>query len=79
MTYPFWARNPIVLIVVGVIATGYGINLIIRGLQGDTLMPGTTFTYLPRWIFVSAGLLLQLPLIGAVWFLLEIDYFRFMR
>ena len=72
MSHPYFARNPLVLIVVGLIATGYGLHLIIRGIQGDTLLPGTTFTYLPRWLFIAAGLVLQLPLPAALWFLIAI-------
>ncbi|MBE2178982.1 MAG: hypothetical protein IAE97_00725 [Chthoniobacterales bacterium] len=70
------ARNPFVLIVLGVVATGYGIHLILRGLQGDTLLSGTTFTYLPRWLFILTGLILQLPLPGAVWFLIATGYLK---
>lgn len=76
MSYPYLARNPFVLILVGVIATGYGIHLILRGIQGDTLLPGTTFTYLPRWLFIVTGLVLQLPLIGAVWFLVALGQIK---
>ncbi len=57
------------LIIVGLLATGYGIYLIKRGIEGDTLMPGTNFTYLPRWLFITAGAILQLPLPGAIWYL----------
>lgn len=57
------------LITVGLVCTGYGIYLIKRGIEGDTLCPGTTFTYLPRWLFIGTGLLLQLPLPAAFWFL----------
>ena len=57
------------LIAIGLMATGYGIYLIKRGIEGDTLCPGTTFTYLPRWLFIGTGILLQLPLPAAVWFL----------
>lgn len=76
MRTTFFSRNPAALLVVAAISTGYGIHLIIRGLQGDTLMPGTNFTYIPRWIFIAAGLLLQLPLPGAIWFLVEIGYIK---
>lgn len=64
-----YSKNPGKLIIVGLICTVYGVILIKRGIEGDTLMPGTTFTYLPRWLFISGGILLQFPLIGAVWFL----------
>ena len=57
------------LIAIGLIATGYGIYLIKRGIEGDTLCPGTNFTYLPRWLFIGTGILLQLPLPAAFWFL----------
>lgn len=64
-------RNPGTLISVGVIATGYGIYLIKRGIEGDTLFPGTNFTYLPRWLFIGTGALLQLPLPAAFWVIHE--------
>lgn len=70
----FSTRNPRALIAIGLICTGYGIYLIKRGIEGDTLMPGTNFTYLPRWLFISTGLLLQLPLPAAFWFLHEQNY-----
>jgi len=57
------------LVVVGIFATGYGIYLIKRGIEGDTLMPGTNFTYLPRWLFFITGAILQLPLPAAIWYL----------
>lgn len=61
-------RNPGVLLAIGLVATVYGIGLIKRGIEGDTLMPGTNFTYLPRWLFILTGCLLQAPLIGAaIW------------
>lgn len=72
----FFRINPSSLLVVGLISTGYGLHLILRGLRRDTLMPGTNFTCLPRWLFVAAGLLLQLPLPGAIWFLIQIDYLK---
>lgn len=63
-----YSRNPGVLLAIGLVATGYGISLIKRGIEGDTLMPGTNFTYLPRWLFILTGFLLQAPLIGAaIW------------
>lgn len=76
MSYPYLARNPFVLILVGVIATGYGIHLMLRGIQGDTLLPGTTFTHLPRWLFIATGLVLQLPLIGAIWLLITLGHLK---
>lgn len=57
------------LIAVGLISAGYGIYLIKRGIEGDTLCPGTNFTYLPRWLFIGTGVLLQLPLPAAFWIL----------
>ena len=63
------------LIVIGIISAGYGIHLIKRGWEHDTLMPGTNFTYLPQWVFYLGGLLLQLPLIAAIIFLKAIGYF----
>lgn len=66
------ARNPYVLLIVGLISTGYGIHRILRGIRGDTLFPGTLYTYLPKWTFIVAGLLLQLPRPAAIWFLKEI-------
>lgn len=68
------SHRPGNLVVVGLICTVYGISLIKRGIEGDTLMPGTNFTYLPRWLFVSCGVLLQLPLVGAYWFLKSTGY-----
>ncbi len=65
----FASRNPRTLIPIGLICTAYGIYLIKRGIEGDTLMPGTNFTYLPRWLFITCGLLLQLPLPAAFWML----------
>ena len=73
----FFARNPYVLILIGIIATGYGIYLIKRGLEGDTLLPGTLFTYLPRWMFILGGLILQLPLPAAIWFLSEVHKLKY--
>jgi len=65
--------NPNNLILVGLIATGYGIYLIKRGIEGDTLLPGTLFTYVPRWVFIFIGLLLQLVLPAAIWFLFTVQ------
>ena len=61
------------LIVIGLMATCYGIYLIKRGIEGDTLCPGTNFTYLPRWLFIGTGILLQLPLPAAFWFLRSME------
>ena len=65
--------NPNNLILVGLIATGYGIYLIKRGIEGDTLLPGTLFTCVPRWVFIFIGLLLQLVLPAAIWFLFTVQ------
>lgn len=64
-----YSGRPRNLIGVGIICAVCGIILIKRAIEGDTLMPGTQFTYLPRWLFVVGGLLFQLPLIGACWYL----------
>lgn len=64
-----FSRNPSGLLIVGAITTIYGLNLIKCGIQGDTLMPGTSFTYLPRWIFITTGLVMQLPLPAAIWYM----------
>ncbi|MES2660367.1 MAG: hypothetical protein V4689_17215 [Verrucomicrobiota bacterium] len=71
MNLPFYlsANQGGRLIGVGLLCTGYVIYLIKRGIEGDTLYPGTTFTYLPRWLFIGSGILLQLPLPLAFWFL----------
>lgn len=50
------------LFTVGVFSISYGIYLIKRGIEGDTWMAGTNFTYPPRWLLISFGLLLQLAL-----------------
>ena len=65
----FASRNPRTLISIGLVCTAYGIYLIKRGIEGDTLLPGTNFTYLPKWLFITCGLLLQLPLPAAFWML----------
>ncbi len=62
------------LLVIGLISAGYGINLIKRGWENDTLMPGTNFTYLPQWLFYLTGILLQIPLVAAIFFLKSIGY-----
>ncbi|MCB1096123.1 MAG: hypothetical protein KDN22_11155 [Verrucomicrobiae bacterium] len=49
--------------------TLYGVYLVKRGIEGDTLLPGTNFTYVPRWLFFLTGLLLQIPLPAAWYFL----------
>lgn len=50
------------LLVVSLICTGYGIYLLKRAWEGDTLLPGTLTVYIPKWIFVLTGLILQTPL-----------------
>lgn len=61
--------------IIGMICTVYGLFLIKRGIEGDTLMPGTSFTYLPRWLFITTGILLQTPLIAAWMYLRYIGHF----
>jgi hypothetical protein len=65
----FYTRNPLSLLSLGLVCTVLGIRLLIKGRQGDTLMPGTNFTYLPVWLFYVSGILMQLPLPLAWWFL----------
>ena len=67
--------EPANLLTVGGICTFYGLYLIKCGYEGDTLMPGTQFTYLPRWLFYAVGLLLQLPVVVAWLFLRSVGYF----
>lgn len=69
-----FSRRPGTLLAIAVACTVYGIILIKRGIEGDTLMPGTLFTYLPRWLFVTVGILLQIPLPFACWFLKSIGF-----
>ncbi len=69
MSHLLFIRSRGTLIGVGLICTVYGIIWIRQGIEGDTLCPGTSFTYLPRWLFIGAGLLAQLPLPAAIWFL----------
>lgn len=64
-----YSRNPESLLFYGLICSGYGIYLFKRALDGDTLLPGTTFTYIPKWLFYSAAILLQAPLPLAYFFL----------
>jgi hypothetical protein len=72
----FYGRNnPLTLLVIGAIASAYGIYLIKRGIEGDTLLPGTNFTYLPRWLFIAVGALLQVSLPGAYLFLRSQGHF----
>ena len=49
--------------------SSYGIYLLKKAWDHDTLLPGTLTVYLPRWLFVLAGLLFQIPLPAAYWFL----------
>ena len=51
--------NPYSLVLIGLLATGYGIHLIKRGIEGDTLLPGSLFNYVSalgfhsRWTIVA--------------------------
>jgi hypothetical protein len=65
----FYSRDPKVLLIIGALCSGYGIYLIKRGYEGDTLLPGTSLGYLPKWLFYLAGVLLQIPLPMAYLFL----------
>lgn len=65
----FYSRDTKVLLIIGVLCSGYGIYLIKRGYEGDTLLPSTSFCYLPKWLFYLAGVLLQIPLPLAYLFL----------
>ena len=65
----FLSRSPKSLLAVGLFCTVYGIFLIKKGYTGDTLLPGTNFTYLPRWLFITTGVILQTPLPLAFMFL----------
>lgn len=68
-------RRPGTLLIIGLICTVYGLILIKRGIEGDTLMPGTDFTYLPKWLFITTGILLQIPVIAAWMYLKSIGQF----
>lgn len=59
-----YSRHPETLLFVAFICTCYGLNLIKKGIQGYTLIPGTNFSYWPRWLLITAGIILQafLPL-----------------
>lgn len=70
----FFSRNPRILLGLGLLCTVGGIRLIIKAYQGDTLMPGTNFTYLPAWFFYTCGMILQIPLPLAWWFLVNTGY-----
>ncbi|MFY7818456.1 MAG: hypothetical protein ACOVRB_08835 [Akkermansiaceae bacterium] len=65
----FNLRSPFNLLALGVLCTVLGIRQFYKVYQGDTLMPGTNFTYLPNWFFYLTGALLQIPLPLACWFL----------
>ena len=67
---------PYRFVILGLLATVYGISLIRQGLNRETLLAGTKFTYLPPWLFVLGGVLLQLPLPVALWFLAEVERAR---
>lgn len=66
MIYPPRATD---LILVAACCSVAGAVLLWKGIKGDTLMPGTLFTYLPKWLFIALGLLFQLPLPLAFWYL----------
>lgn len=68
-TRMFFAPHATDLILVGAVCTASGAVLLWKGITGDTLIPGTLFTYLPKWVFLGLGLLLQLPLPLAFWYL----------
>jgi hypothetical protein len=57
------------LIGVGVVCTVTGLAAIRKALTGHALLPGTTWTRVPRWILWLVGLALQLPLPLALFFL----------
>ncbi|MEY4484324.1 MAG: hypothetical protein RL693_1776 [Verrucomicrobiota bacterium] len=61
--------DPKDLLFVGVICTSCGLILFWKASTGDTLLPGTLWTRIPTWLFWVGGLLLQLPLPLAIWFL----------
>lgn len=65
----FYSINPKSLLLISLFCTVYGILLIKRGYEGDTLLPGTNFSYLPRWLFFVVGSILLIPLPLAVVFL----------
>jgi|688.fasta_scaffold291845_2 hypothetical protein len=62
-------RSPGTLLAIGLLCTIVGIRQFYKVYHGDTLMPGTNFTYLPHWFFYVTGALLQIPLPLAWWFL----------
>ncbi len=64
-----YSRSPFTLLALGLLCTVLGIRQFYKVHQGDTLMPGTNFTYLPNWFFYVTGVLLQIPLPLAWWFL----------
>ena len=64
-----YSRDPELLLFYGLLSSAYGIYLFKRAIDGDTLLSGTTFTYIPKWMFYTAGVLLQLPLPLAYFFL----------
>lgn len=53
----------------GGICSIVGLALLRKWWDQDTLLPGTTFTHLPRWTFFVGGLLMQIPLPLAWWWL----------
>jgi hypothetical protein len=54
---------------VGILVSRYSPHMIWRGITGDTRIRETDWTYLPKWCFFAAGLILQLPLTAIVWFM----------
>ncbi|MDA8975455.1 hypothetical protein N9F44_00435 [Akkermansiaceae bacterium] len=53
----------------GIACAVLGVIRLKRAWDGDTRLPGTLITFIPKWIFISSGLLLQLPLL--IYFLKE--------
>ncbi|MBN2713567.1 MAG: hypothetical protein JXR97_14190 [Planctomycetes bacterium] len=43
------------------------IQTLLASIYGDTRI-GNSFDYMPRWLFVVGGVLLQLPMVFAFWF-----------
>ena len=61
--------DPHDLLLIGGICSIAGFVLFWKVFQGDTMLPGALFTRIPNWMFWSGGLLLQIPLALAFWFL----------
>lgn len=68
-------RSPGRLILMGGACTVVGAVFIKRAWEGDTLLPGTLTCYVPKWIYYTFGLLLQLPLPLSYYFLKSQGYF----